>query len=199
MKRLLWLLVAITLAWGWYLFGRTDPVQPGTAAPDAPLQTSPDDPAPFRHDGFTITPMAEFSLRARVLGAERYWLDAGASLSPLDLALGWGRMSDPAVYGGLRISQGGRWYRYAWDSDGPPIPLHEIIRSSANMHLVPADPAVEAAMMKATSGDVIELQGQLIRAEDDDGWRWNSSLSRDDSGAGACELIWVRRFEIVSH
>ena len=24
-----------------------------------------------------------------------------------------------------------------------------------------------------------------------DGWRWRSSLTRDDSGGGACELVYV--------
>ena len=26
-----------------------------------------------------------------------------------------------------------------------------------------------------------------------DGWRWRSSLTREDTGAGACELVWVER------
>jgi hypothetical protein len=29
----------------------------------------------------------------------------------------------------------------------------------------------------------------LVNATRADGWHWNSSLSRDDTGAGACELL----------
>ena len=29
-----------------------------------------------------------------------------------------------------------------------------------------------------------------------DGWRWVSSLTREDTCAGACELIWVERLEV---
>jgi hypothetical protein len=40
-------------------------------------------------------------------------------------------------------------------------------------------------------GDVIQLQGFLVRAEAADGWRWRSSFSRTDTGSGSCEVIWV--------
>jgi hypothetical protein len=29
-----------------------------------------------------------------------------------------------------------------------------------------------------------------------DGWRWRSSLTREDTGAGACELVWVERIAV---
>ncbi|MCB1559722.1 MAG: hypothetical protein KDI75_01270 [Xanthomonadales bacterium] len=199
MKKLLAALTVISLLWAWRLFGVAIETTPGRQAPDPPQQRPPAESTTFQHRVFRITPMADFQLRARVLGSARYRFDEGAALSPLDLALGWGRMSDPAVYGRLSISQSGRWYRYSWGRDGPPIPADEIIRSSANMHLVPADAAVEAAIMKAAAGDVIELRGQLIRANDDNGWSWRSSMTRTDSGAGACELIWVQQFEIVRY
>jgi len=40
-------------------------------------------------------------------------------------------------------------------------------------------------------GQVVHLTGQLIEARANDGWRWRSSLTRDDTGAGACELFRV--------
>ena len=87
MKRLLWLLTIIALLWGWWLFGAKEvvvPHAPGTVSATVPLQLPARDPAPIQHAGFTLTPLADFSLRARVLGAERYRFDQGASLSPLD-------------------------------------------------------------------------------------------------------------------
>ena len=33
------------------------------------------------------------------------------------------------------------------------------------------------------------LRGYLVRVEAADGWQWRSSLSRADTGAGACELV----------
>jgi len=41
------------------------------------------------------------------------------------------------------------------------------------------------------AGDVVRIDGWLIRIDGDEGWHWQSSLSREDSGAGACELVLV--------
>jgi hypothetical protein len=30
-----------------------------------------------------------------------------------------------------------------------------------------------------------------VRVEAADGWSWTSSLTRDDTGPGACEVMWV--------
>ena len=138
-----------------------------------------------------LPPLASFSIEARVLSREDYSFGPESAISPTDLALGWQRMADPAVYEPLGISQSGRWYRYRWGGQGPPIPLPEIVRSSANMHMVPADPEVERALDGVREGQMVRLQGWLIEARRDDGWAWRSSLTREDSGDGACELVYV--------
>lgn len=160
-----------------------------------PLQRPVGEPGEARVDEHLLRPLAAFAIEARVLGREDYRLDRGAALSPTDLALGWQRMADPAVYEKLDISQGGRWYRYRWGNEGPPIPAREIVRSSANMHLVPANAAVAHAISRVEPDQTVRLQGWLLEVEADDGWRWRSSLSREDSGDGACELIYVCEFE----
>lgn len=146
---------------------------------------------PFRRGEFTVTPLAAFSLEARVLSREDYSFGPEAAISPTDLALGWQRMADPTVYEPLGITQSGRWYRYRWGGQGPPIPLPEIVRSSANMHIVPADANVERALDQVREGRMVRLHGWLIEARRDDGWAWRSSLTREDSGDGACELVYV--------
>jgi hypothetical protein len=154
-----------------------------------PVQTSTRATA-FSIGEYQIKPVADFSVRARILGREDYRMGREADLSPIDLALGWKRMADPTVYKPLNITQGGRWYRYTW-SDQPPIPLQEIIESSSNMHMIPASPAVGRALEKAQEGRYIRLTGKLVNVQHASGWRWSSSLSRVDSGAGACELVYV--------
>lgn len=154
-----------------------------------PVQT-PSQAVPFAVGEYELRPVADFSVRARILGRENYRVGREADLSPLDLALGWKRMADPAVYQALNITQGGRWYRYSW-KDQPPIPVREIIESSANMHMIPASAAVRRALDRAREGRTIELVGKLVEVRHPSGWRWNSSLSRSDSGAGACELVYV--------
>ena len=35
------------------------------------------------------------------------------------------------------------------------------------------------------------FSGSLVRIKAKDGWYWNTSLTRNDTGAHACEVIWV--------
>lgn len=161
---------------------------------ESPVQTATRE-APFVREGYEIKPLANFAARARVLSREDYVLGREADLSRTDLALGWQRMADPAVYGPLNISQGGRWYRYSW-RDQPPIPLQEIIESSANMHMIAADATVERALAKVRKGQFVRITGKLVEVSHASGWRWTSSLTRSDSGASACELVWVESLQV---
>ncbi|GAB6196186.1 hypothetical protein PAGU2595_014940 [Lysobacter xanthus] len=156
-----------------------------------PLQSSlTSDVGPFRLRAATLRPLAGFSVDARVLSRQDYDSGREADLSPTDLALGWGRMREDAVLDHLDISQGGRWYRYRWSGD-PPIPPGEIVRSSANMHLIPGDESVARALDSVREGDRVRFDGWLVAAEAPDGWTWRSSTSREDTGDGACEVIYV--------
>jgi hypothetical protein len=171
------LLTALALAWQWL----RPPAEPlPVAAPDGVI----------RLNGHTITPLQPFRLEALVLSREDYRFDRGARISPTDLALGWGPMADPQVLARIDISQGNRWYR--WRTDDFPIPRRDIETHSANMHLIPADTAVARALERVEPGQRITLAGQLVRVDGDDGFHWLSSLSREDQGEGACELIWVQ-------
>ena len=164
--------------------------------PNQPLQSNDDGRMPpFRLDNATVTPLAGFSLQARVLSREDYWMGDETKYSPTDLALGWGPMANPAVSDKLGISQGGRWYYYQWGSEGPPIAPDEIVRSSANMHMIPADDTARRELERVRAGEVIHLQGFLVDASRANGWRWRTSMSRDDTGDGACELVYVESVE----
>jgi hypothetical protein len=144
---------------------------------------------PFSYNNYTITPLADFKITAKILSRERYYLGRGADLSPVDFALGWGRMADDTVLESIDISQSGRWYR--WHCDSFPIPRREIETHSANMHMIPQNDAIKSILLDASSGDIITLEGALVRVNASDGWYWNSSLSRNDTGNGACELVFV--------
>ena len=81
---------------------------PGVLAPDDPVQTDIDHGTAFRDGDYTLTPLANFSLTARVFSRADYGWDRSSALSPTDFAFGWGRMSDSSVLAGLDISQSGR-------------------------------------------------------------------------------------------
>jgi hypothetical protein len=166
----------------------------GVLVEASPRQTEASDRAPMQLGDIVLQPLADFDIEARVLSREDYTFDAGASLAPTDLALGWGRMSDSAVIDALEISQSARFFSYRWRSV-PPIPLAEIVRSATNLHAIPADATVRRALARIRVGDIVELRGRLVEANRADGWRWRSSLSREDSGAGACELMLIESID----
>lgn len=193
MLRTLFALAVIAAAVHGYMHReRTHP--PGVLAPAEPRQTDAGNIAPWTHKDFHITPLAKFALEARVLGAERYRFDSGAALAPVDLALGWGPMSDSSVLKHVSISQSGRYY--SWNVKAWPIERRAIEINSANMHLIPANKSVERTLRAASRGHIVSLSGYLVEAKQSSGWSWRSSLTREDTGNGACELIWVEEAEL---
>ena len=167
------------------------PLPPRVASGELPLQTDvPGSLAPFALEAATLTPLAGFSVEARVLSREDYRSGRESDLSPTDLALGWARMTEDAVIDALDIRQSSRWYRYEW-SDQPPLPPSEIVRSSANMHMIPGSDSVAQALAGVHKGERVRIDGWLVEANAGDGWRWRSSTRRDDTGAGACEVVYV--------
>jgi hypothetical protein len=190
------LAVCAYLAWDHFVLARPIARGPGVVAPRVPVQEALERDAPvFHKDGFRVVALASFALEARVLRAKSYCCGGADSLAPIDVAFGWGRMSDEAVLGRLRITQSGRFYfwRYAGE---PPIPHREIEVSSANMHLIPATKAIERRLDRLRPGNVVTLKGYLVEAAGDGGFRWRSSLTREDTGNGACELLWVEELEV---
>jgi hypothetical protein len=145
---------------------------------------------------FSLDFQASFDIAARVLSSERYRLGPTAGLAPLDLALGWGVMSDQATVEQLEVSQGGRWYILRWDLK-PPAPERVLMQSSGNMHIIPADDSVRKQAFDLREGEFVRMKGYLVNAEGPGGFRWTSSLSRDDTGDGACELFLVQSIEVL--
>ncbi len=140
---------------------------------------------------FSLQPRARFDVQARVLSAERYRLGLSADLAPLDLALGWGLMSDQAIIDQIQVSQGSRWYILRWQLSAP-ADERSIMQSSGNMHIIPADEEVRDLAFSLRTGEFVELSGYLVDAHGPGGFRWSSSLSRDDTGGGSCELFLVQ-------
>ena len=195
--RLLPALLILAVSAGAWNYLATRPVSPaaGPIAPGEPLQVNRSDMQTFSALGYRITPVAEFSLQARVLSTKRYQLGRAAALSPIDLALGWGPMSDSAVLRRLDISQDDRFYFYHW-MGLPPIAPAEIVTHSANMHMIPADDEIKKRLEQVRVGQVVALNGFLVDTQGSNGWHWNTSMVRTDSGAGACELVWVKDISV---
>ncbi len=197
MKRILFILVLFGAGWKFYNYSDQVTLGPGVLARDAPQQENGKSFIRHTIDDYNITGLAKFRIKAKVLSKKNYYTGREADISPTDLALGWGNMSDESILDEIKISQSGRFYR--WHVESFPIPRREIETHSANMHLIPISDSVKSSIDKARQGDIVEISGDLVEiVSSSDSWRWKSSQTRDDTGSGACELILVEEFQIVT-
>jgi hypothetical protein len=166
----------------------------GITAPDKPKQTNLVGTKEWKLAEFSFRALAEYSIKARILSRNNFSVGKESELSPFDLALGWGPMSDQSIIDKIDISQSNRWYR--WKADVLPIPAREISLNSANVHIIPKDDNVNEKFDKVYKGSLIEMKGYLVEITNTEGWRWKSSLKRDDTAGGSCELFWVEELII---
>ena len=189
------MLAAILLGyvgWGGWNWIADRPVHPpdGVLVPDDPQQTDVASGAKMQVGHWTLTVRADYRITARILARERYHFDALADLVPEDLALGWGPMSDNRNLRAVDISQSNRFYFWRTPADSP-IDRDSIITHSANTHVIPQNALVARQLSRLRPGQVVTLSGELVDGVRDDG-RWiKTSLVRNDTGAGACEVMLV--------
>ena len=174
--------------WNWYSdrpFHQPD----GVLAADDPQQTNLPRGDKVQAGRWTLTVRADYRITARILARERYHFDALADLVPEDLALGWGPMSDNRILRTIDISQSNRFYYWRAHQGSPP--KDAIITHSANTHVIPQNKMIARQLSRLRPGQVVTLSGELVDGLRDDG-RWiKTSLVRDDTGAGACEVLLV--------
>jgi len=194
MKNILLLLFVIAACWKLLADDGVVELEAGILVSDDPKQTAIMSAKPFVVKGYQITPLASFVIKAKVLSKNSYLLGRESDLSPIDLALGWKNMSDEEVLSQIKITQSGRWYH--WQVQDFPIPRSEIESQSANMHLIPASNAIESMIKQVKQGQIIDMRGYLVRVDAKDGWQWLSSLTRNDTGAHSCELVFVESFTV---
>jgi hypothetical protein len=190
-----WLLAALVLFALWKLLAGHDiDHPPGILAAAEPTQREIGSAPMIERGPFRLRPRAEFSATVRVLRREDYSLGELASLVPTDFAVGWGPMSDSHVLDDVQITQSNRFYY--WRTEHWPVDRATIESHSANWHVIPGNAAVRAVLEELRRGSIVEFEGELVDIEGPQG-RMATSLSRSDTGAGACEVLLATAAHIV--
>lgn len=150
--------------------------------------------------GVTPVPRAEYEIVAHVMSVKHYHGEPLDNVVPYDFALAWGPAATPAVQSGLEVSQRNRWFfwrqRSQWSADMPR--LNEVGQSMANTHMLGATQTLREALGHVRPGDSIRASGYLVDlASPDPLLRRSTSLTRSDTGAGSCEIFYVRELEVV--
>jgi hypothetical protein len=142
---------------------------------------------------YRVIKKAEYKIKAIVVSKKNYSYGTEAKFSPVDLALAWGELSSKEMLKKVKFSQSNRWYFYEYKDF--PLGKEYIASHSSNHHIVPANKNLKKAVKKIKKGDKIIIQGYLVSIIGIN-YQWNSSLTRNDTGNGACELVYVENLVI---
>ena len=75
----------------------------------------------------------------------------------------------------------------------------QYLRALSNNHLLTENPAIARQLRKLRVGDQVRLRGQLASYSHNAGFAFTrgTSTTRDDTGNGACETVFVRDLEVL--
>src|SRR5512135_788574 len=193
-------LPAASLVFAASLFFKDRLPEPGAALEPVlsdPVQTDEGVPEPFevsrKNVTYAVTPLASYELSGLVVSyhhsssfidiAHKQWNDY---LNTKDICVIWGRNVETGVY--RRMTFRNRdftcYYRY------PDRETGKLFTESclSNNHLLPADPVVAEAVLKARKGDQVRFKGWLVSyGVKGAPYARGSSTVRTDRGNGACE------------
>ena len=210
--RIGWIILVLTCGSAWLLCDRLETIQ--EIHPDAvaepvqiPLTTAP--AFSFSRNGYdyVVAPLYQYTLRGLIVHRLDYsWfaIDRSETAFPLDLCVIWGSNLSNGLYRAktIHFSQDCRWCWAQWHGQ---VGFH--MDELSNNHLLVDNPALERQLHQLRTGDQIKLTGQLVNVKaratsavgqyDSSVSDWNTSTTRTDSGAGACEVIYVERIELL--
>jgi hypothetical protein len=154
--------------------------------------------APFsetrRGRSFRLTPRASYDVAARVATTERYRAGLSGDLLPWDFVLAWGAATREPAWAHVSYVQTGRFYN--WSTRDLSLDPAYVSSHTANTHLIAGTGRVASVLGRVHLGDVVRLEGELVDVDGPDGFAWRTSLTRTDTGPGACETLYVRAVTI---
>ncbi len=116
-------------------------------------------------------------------------------LSPLDLVLTWGKLSDTQELKKFYYSHG---YRFVYLRPNAHNAMPDAGSHLSHIHAIPATDAMREFLESLGQEDIVALTGHLVSVEGPGMNPWTSSLSRHDNGDGACEIFWIDNAQLES-
>lgn len=121
------------------------------------------------------------------------------NLNVVDLCVVWGDNIQQDAYRAMSYSHD-QWTCWYQTSSSEAMAAFDTSAISNN-HLITDNPAIVAALRSARVGDQVHVQGYLADyttfKRGSSALQRVSSTVRQDSGAGACEVVYVETFEIL--
>ena len=174
------------------------PALPVSATPSgAPAQTEIASMRVALGHGFEARLLYGYVLEGRVVTRREFRTDPTSDISPLDLGIVWGDLAEPERLATIDFRALPRAVRYV---PGPNAQLGAGWEQHVtNNHLIPANQAIQDALMAVEVGQMVRLSGYLVVVTGEDIRPWRSSLRRDDNTIiGGCEIILVTGIEVMT-
>lgn len=190
--------VSVFIVYNYYIYTPRDRAEPVRAVLDPPSQSLILSPVVLNKGEVRIAKVAEFSVEARVLSlAWRLPINDFARLSPMDIALGWGFMAETGNASVIKIHHVPIARQLLWTVSWAGGGAGLINAHVANVHIIPADDVVAGRLRQVRVGDIVDMSGNLVDIAFPDGSQIATSLSRFDTGDGACEVLWLEKLDIL--
>lgn len=161
----------------------------------------------FVKDGYEyfLTPVYEYDISGLVVGKMDYRffsIDKMDSTFPFDVCLIWGSNVLRGLHTDRRVkfSEDCRWCWAYWSGD-----VNFNLNELSNNHLLIDNNDVLKQLRSVCRGDQLRIRGKLVNVKAKLAGKagppditWNTSTSRTDSGAGACEVFYVEKLEVLN-
>ena len=158
----------------------------------------------YRDFTYQIDPLYSYEIYGLVVSeyTSHNWMDVTHKKDPAntrDLCLVWGDNIKTDAYRKVKYSHGEFTCYYSYNKAIEP-PFNGQLLS--NNHLIPENEEVEKKIASIKVGDQVKIQGYLVNYKITDenknqsAYR-NTSITREDTRNGACEIIYVKDIEII--
>lgn len=210
-KYLLWILLIVCAV---SFFGQknirsiTD-ISPETLEKPLQVQITNPEKIEFKSNGYAyqLTPLYNYILKGLIVSKYTYDVFNAykyGSVFPVDLCIIWGSNMENKAHlnRNVNFSQDCRWCNAQWFGD-----VVFNLTEMSNNHMVVKDERLKRALRGLSAGDQVAISGKLVNVKatflkkagvlDAQEFEWKTSTTREDGGAGACEVIYVEDIRIL--
>jgi hypothetical protein len=137
-----------------------------------------------------------YEISGKVVATFKYLpITTGNRMSPMDVGIVWGDLIDEENLKHIKWHETGTRFLHWETKDGTWYQEFGSVEGLySNNHLVPSNNKAKNMIKKIKRGDYIKITGYLVDIfweERNRSYSWHSSITRNDQGDGACELIYV--------
>ncbi len=152
---------------------------------------------------YTVSPLYTYEITGLVVSQHQtdslfdYYHDLwGDTFNVKDVCIVWGENALSGIYKNLEFKNGS-WTCYV-RTDSRETWSQFNMDEFSNNHLLTASPKIKSMLDTIRPGDQVRIKGHLVSYSHASGFERGTSITRTDTGNGACETIYISEVQILS-